>query len=76
MHEVVPEWDANFVDIEQELLFELILVSRVPGSSSTPCGSNQRLFEYDLFSFPGRKLHGHQEPAGPHLRKGGINDQG
>ena len=27
MHEVVPEWDANFVDIEQELLFELILVS-------------------------------------------------
>ena len=45
MHEVVPEWDANFVDIEQELLFELILVSRVPGSSSTPCGSNQRLFE-------------------------------
>ena len=26
MHEVVPEWDANFVDIEQELLFELILV--------------------------------------------------
>jgi hypothetical protein len=28
MHEVVPEWDANFVDIEQELLFELILVSQ------------------------------------------------
>ena len=27
MSEVVPEWDANFVDIEQELLFELILVS-------------------------------------------------
>lgn len=24
--EVVPEWDANFVEIEQELLFELILV--------------------------------------------------
>ena len=27
MHEVVAEWDANFVDIEQELLFELILAA-------------------------------------------------
>jgi S-phase kinase-associated protein 1 len=27
MHEVVPEWDATFVDIEQELLFELILAA-------------------------------------------------
>merc|ERR1712167_392452 len=27
MHEVVSEWDANFVDIEQELLFELILAA-------------------------------------------------
>ena len=27
MHEVVVEWDANFVDIEQELLFELILAA-------------------------------------------------
>jgi S-phase kinase-associated protein 1 len=27
MSEVVPEWDANFVDIEQELLFELILAA-------------------------------------------------
>jgi hypothetical protein len=37
MHEVVPEWDANFVDIEQELLFELILVStlRIPGIPSS-----------------------------------------
>eukprot|EP00753_Platysulcus_tardus_P015591 PLAT5111.1.p2 GENE.PLAT5111.1~~PLAT5111.1.p2 ORF type:complete len:179 (+),score=73.71 PLAT5111.1:32-538(+) len=27
MHEVVCEWDANFVEIEQELLFELILAA-------------------------------------------------
>mmetsp|Transcript_21585 Transcript_21585/g.43100 ORF Transcript_21585/g.43100 Transcript_21585/m.43100 type:complete len:172 (+) Transcript_21585:121-636(+) len=27
MAEVVPEWDANFVDIEQEVLFELILAA-------------------------------------------------
>merc|ERR1712146_57499 len=27
MHEVVSEWDASFVDIEQELLFELILAA-------------------------------------------------
>jgi len=27
MHEVVGEWDANYVDIEQELLFELILAA-------------------------------------------------
>jgi S-phase kinase-associated protein 1 len=27
MREVVPEWDAAFVDIEQELLFELILAA-------------------------------------------------
>ena len=26
MHEVVPEWDANFVETDQETLFELILV--------------------------------------------------
>ena len=27
MAEVVPEFDANFVDVEQELLFELILAA-------------------------------------------------
>ena len=27
MHDVVEPWDANFVDIEQELLFELILAA-------------------------------------------------
>ncbi len=27
MSEVVSAWDAQFVDVEQELLFELILVS-------------------------------------------------
>ena len=27
MNEVVPEWDAKYVDIEQELLFELILAA-------------------------------------------------
>lgn len=27
MHEVVSDWDANFVDVEQELLFELILAA-------------------------------------------------
>nr|CCA15417.1 Skp1like protein putative [Albugo laibachii Nc14] len=27
MQEVVSEWDANFVDVEQELLFELILAA-------------------------------------------------
>ncbi len=26
MTEVVPKWDADFVDVDQELLFELILV--------------------------------------------------
>jgi hypothetical protein len=26
MSEVVPKWDADFVDVDQELLFELILV--------------------------------------------------
>ncbi len=25
--EIVPEWDAKFVDIEQEMLFELILAA-------------------------------------------------
>jgi S-phase kinase-associated protein 1 len=28
MNEVVSQWDADFVDVDQELLFELILVSR------------------------------------------------
>jgi len=27
MAEVVPQWDADFVDVEQELLFELILAA-------------------------------------------------
>ncbi|RLN86916.1 hypothetical protein BBJ28_00007392, partial [Nothophytophthora sp. Chile5] len=27
MHDVVSDWDANFVDIEQEILFELILAA-------------------------------------------------
>jgi len=27
MHEVVPEWDANFVETDQETLFELILAA-------------------------------------------------
>ncbi|OQR98579.1 S-phase kinase-associated protein 1A [Achlya hypogyna] len=27
MHDVVSEWDASFVDIEQDLLFELILAA-------------------------------------------------
>jgi S-phase kinase-associated protein 1 len=27
MGEVVSQWDADFVDVDQELLFELILVS-------------------------------------------------
>jgi S-phase kinase-associated protein 1 len=27
MEDVVPDWDAKFVDIEQELLFELILAA-------------------------------------------------
>lgn len=27
MHEVVPEWDANFVEMDQESLFELILAA-------------------------------------------------
>lgn len=27
MHEVVPEWDANFVETDQESLFELILAA-------------------------------------------------
>ena len=27
MHSVVDEWDADFVDIEQEVLFELILAA-------------------------------------------------
>lgn len=26
MNEVVSQWDADFVDVEQEILFELILV--------------------------------------------------
>ena len=28
MSDVVASWDAEFVDVEQELLFELILVSK------------------------------------------------
>ncbi|GLD95462.1 hypothetical protein PINS_up004107 [Pythium insidiosum] len=27
MHDVVSDWDANFVDVEQDLLFELILAA-------------------------------------------------
>mmetsp|Transcript_6882 Transcript_6882/g.874 ORF Transcript_6882/g.874 Transcript_6882/m.874 type:complete len:84 (+) Transcript_6882:248-499(+) len=27
MHDVVPSWDSAFVDIEQEVLFELILAA-------------------------------------------------
>ena len=27
LSEIVPEWDAKFVDIEQEVLFELILAA-------------------------------------------------
>jgi len=27
MTEVVPKWDADFVDVDQELLFELILAA-------------------------------------------------
>ena len=27
MHEVVQEWYANYVDVDQELLFELILAA-------------------------------------------------
>lgn len=27
MHDIVSDWDANFVDIEQELLFEMILAA-------------------------------------------------
>lgn len=27
MNEVVSEWDANFVEVDQETLFEMILVS-------------------------------------------------
>ncbi|TYZ67967.1 hypothetical protein PybrP1_011875 [[Pythium] brassicae (nom. inval.)] len=27
MHDVVSDWDANFVDIEQDILFELILAA-------------------------------------------------
>ena len=29
MSDVVAQWDADFVDVEQELLFELILVSKL-----------------------------------------------
>jgi S-phase kinase-associated protein 1 len=27
MHDVVSDWDANFIDVEQDLLFELILAA-------------------------------------------------
>merc|ERR1712054_729733 len=33
MHEVVQEWYANYVDVDQELLFELILASMIKGKT-------------------------------------------
>merc|ERR1712054_471727 len=33
MHEVVQEWYANYVDVDQELLFELILAAMIKGKT-------------------------------------------
>lgn len=37
--EVVPAWDASFVEVEQEMLFELILVSAPPTCAGLAGGS-------------------------------------
>jgi hypothetical protein len=66
MREVVSEWDADFVDVDDETLFDLILVR---------C----HIFLIVLCFFPfttGCQLHGHQAIAGSHVRQGGILHEG
>ena len=67
--EVVPEWDVNFVNVEKDMLFELILV----------CASSFSIVAGRGYSFralsPGCQLPGHQAAARPHLCKGGNYPQ-
>ncbi len=72
MADVVAQWDADYIDVEQEMLFDLILVrthARVLADTwpdALPC----------LSLCAGGELHGHQAAAGPVVRQGGVHAQG
>lgn len=70
MNEVVSQWDADFVDVDQELLFELILVRA--GCLQRECSG---VFD-NLRVLAGCQLHGHQAAAGFDMREGRQHDQG
>ncbi len=62
MHEVVSEWDANFVDIEQELLFELILAANYMDIKSLldlTCAKVASMIKGGLVSFRSYFFYGH-----------------
>jgi len=71
MAEVVSQWDADYVDVEQDILFELILVR--------PCCRflcrGFSIIHCDAVLIGG-KLHGYQTVAGPHMCESGVHDQG
>lgn len=76
MNEVVSQWDADFVDVDQEMLFELILV--MPYRPHC-CGLRHvrlTLGDCGMWRRVGRELHGHQAAAGFDVRQGGLDDQG
>lgn len=67
MHQVVSKWDADFVDVENELLFQMISV-RIH-IVFVVCAHITR--RNDL----GCQLHGHQVVAGTDVCQGGQHDQ-
>lgn len=72
---VVSQWDADFVDVDQEVLFDLILVRLDVFFVRSALG----LFSHRSVTaglWLGCELHGHQAAFGLDLRQGGFDDQG